>query len=541
LASDGEWAALAQLLDAPKEGSTLKTLCDTFRRLGAQSFLIEEAYIDRDFSAAFSAFYAALFRPGQKYCRRIHFFTAKMEELVTSATAEEIARELETKRDGYLGHIVLRPLTHAPVGSALVSVEHLGRGKGRCCDISAHYEVHVLGADLKVEGVPLTQQDRRVGSCAQAAVWSVGRHFNRRHGGPWFSLADISEAALKPTDDVVTRSLPAGSEYLRPLNIVRALRAMDRHPVVHGPWGDATAPNYPLPPHEVINRYLDSGIPVILGLRGEKDGPGHAVVAVGRDLKPAGSIESQNRPTWAELTQNFLVHDDQLGSHCALPVREADRHADYAWTVENDVTYAIVPLPDKVFMTADVAEKIARENLENIVADRARYVERARAGEHSAKFDANIDKLDADFYGAEADGLVARTYLTYGWKYKRRALRNRFPDQFKTELLTKQFPRYVWVTEFSLPSEADAIDVCAAKVRAHVVIDATGSKFWDSALVLQIPGLSIFWTFNPAEAGAVRRLIFRLADKAEPFLPKTRGWEDFDACDLPKAQQISAA
>lgn len=537
LASDPDWEALAKLIEPPNDVAVLKNVIATFRALGARAFLFEGAYIDRDFSAAFSAFYASLFRPYLKYCKRIHFLACEAAALTESPTAEDVARALEGQSENYLGHIVLRPLTHAPVGSAIVSTRHLAKHELRQCDIRADYEVHVLGADLRFEGVALTQQDHRVGACAQAAIWMVGRHFHRRHGGPWFSLPDINEVALKPTDDVITRSLPAGSEFLRPDNIVRALRAMDRHPVVYTARIENEALVWARPAHEIVNRYVDSGIPVILGLR-PRDGAqvGHAVVVVGREIRAALPDGEKDRPTWADMTTHFLVNDDQRGSHCRLPVAETDRRDDYPWTIESDATYAIVPLPAKVFMTADVAEKLAREYIATVIADRQKYVERARRNEENAKFDPDLEKLDPSFFAMAPQQLAARTYLTFGWKYKRRALRNRLPDQFKSELLMKQFPRYVWVTEFSLPGDFNGANICNGKVRAHVVVDATGSQFWESVLVLQIPGLSIFWTFNPEAPTATRGLILRQADRAEPFYPKARGWEDFDACDIPQPQ-----
>src|SRR3546814_11041195 len=64
-----------------------------------------------------------------------------------------------------------------------------------------------------------------------------------------------SSDLLKPTDNFVTRSLPAGSEFLRPDNIIRALRAMDRHPVFD--LGKAAVEQGVgiKPLHEVIGRY----------------------------------------------------------------------------------------------------------------------------------------------------------------------------------------------------------------------------------------------------------------------------------------------
>ena len=142
--------------------------------------------------------------------------------------------------------------------------------------------------------------------------------------------------------------------------------------------------------------------------------------------------------------------------------------------------------------------------------------------------------IDPSFYAVSQCQLVARTYLTHGWRYKGRALRNLLPT-FKSELITKQFPRYVWVTEFSLLDDLRGFDQCKRKVRAHVVVDATGYKYGE-ALVIQIPGLAMFWTFDPFNPLSTRRLTFRATDEAEPFRPKVRGWFDYDQCEIPESK-----
>jgi len=54
-------------------------------------------------------------------------------------------------------------------------------------------------------------------------------------------------------------------------------------------------------------------------------------------------------------------------------------------------------------------------------------------------------------------------------------MRNGVPEELKDEMSWVQLPRYVWVTEFSLPADVVDLDPCLRRVRAHVVVDATGT------------------------------------------------------------------
>ncbi len=531
LFSDDDWTALSGVV-ATQDSQLLQDLFQTWRDAGAKSFLFEEAYIDRDFSAAYSAFYASLFHPYLKYCRRIHFFSEDVRSLEQEPSAEAVVLAMETMKPAYLGFIVLRPVGHAPVCTAILACDRTTIEAAIQYDVVASHPVHLLGVDFEVLGFPLTQQDTRVGACAQAAMWMAGRHFHRKHGGPWFSMPDINEAAVKHADNFIARSLPAGSEFLTPDSIVRALRAMDRHPVFHL-GRPAVKDGVELRPlHEVIARYLDSGIPVIIGLRARPgETAGHAVVATGRVMREARDTQLPDNPTSAELISHVLVCDDQRGMDCRLPVRSSDLSDDYPWTIEDDALYAVTPLPSKVFMTGDAAEKLARNFLSSCIlrVDEYRQIARRR-GAPKAEALAAGNTVDPSFFAVDPSRLVARTYLTHGWRYRSRALRNRLSSAFKAELLGKQFPRYVWVTEFSLPDDLRGFDMCQRKVRAHVVVDATGSQFGASTLVVQVPGLSMFWTFDAASPGRGQTLVLRETDEAETFYPKVRGWMNYDQC-----------
>jgi hypothetical protein len=103
----------------------------------------------------------------------------------------------------------------------------------------------------------------------------------------------------------------------------------------------------------------------------------------------------------------------------------------------------------------------------------------------------------------------------------------------KRELLLLQLPRYIWVTEFSLPSDVVGRDKCAHKVRAHVIVDATGSRFWESIILTHVPGIVVIDTFDVAAAGQAPETILRVTEEDGPYFPKVRGWNDYDACALP--------
>ncbi len=534
LVSDTDWDNFKASLGSGRDNFLLKGILESIRTAGALCAVFESAYIDRDFSAAYSSFYSTLFQPYLKYCSRLHFFNSQLVDLDQCAGAEAISRTLEAHDGNYLGYVILRPLVHAPISSAVLSAKHVRGAPNQEVAVRSKFQVHALGATLNVEGAPLTQQDTRIGACAQATIWTAARHFHNRHSTAWYSIPDITEAALKPTDSALTRSLPAGSDYLTCDNMVRAFRAIGQHPVVYAPNLVNGVASWDRPsPKEIISRYIDSGIPVILGLQTAGAAVGHAVVAVGSErtdvFDPALLPES---PTSAEFLTHILVNDDQRGSYCRLPQLQADKTDEYPFCLETEVAFIMVPLPGKVFMTAEIAETIARDVVEQIAKSPKSWAEKALGIDAASDWDE-----DPNFYAdACSKALLARTYLTFGWKYKARMMRNGVSDRLKSELLGRQLPRYVWVTEFSLPAESANHDPCHRRVRGHVALDATGSRFWESKLVVDVPGLLYVWGFDSTNPGAGTKLAVNAFKDSQPYWPKIRGMVDYASCALPAAQ-----
>ncbi|EZP49948.1 hypothetical protein [Sphingomonas sp. RIT328] len=540
LKSDRNWDDLRKDLDRNGESRVLPQLLRTFRECGAVQCLEETAYIDRDFSDAFANFYSTLYRQRPRFCRRIHFFAVDVGPALSAPTKGETARELEAATEHYLGHIVIRPLGHAPVGSAIVSTSHFEK-PGTEIAVRSDFRVHVLGAELVVKGVPVTEQDKRTGACAQATIWTAGRHFHNRYAMPWFSITDITEAALTPTDSFLARSLPAGSDYLTDDNMVRALRAMGEFPIFYGSDGETGWDEHP---RRKITRYLDSGIPVIVGLR-RGEGVGHAVIAVGTRL---GGTHAGSSPKYGATTgdrvEHILVHDDQRGVYLPLAVGKQstsnaapcgeDRGPD-DYTLD-DALFLIVPLPNKVFIKAEVAETLARDKVSRVAKNRAQHLRDEHPGLSLEDW-----AVDPAFYATAANDLVARTYLTLGWKYKRRLMRNMVDEELKNEVSGMQLPRYVWVTEFSLKDDVADTDPCRRRVRSHVLIDATGSGYEDPVLVTHLPGIILAETFDPAEPGSPTRTKLHVLLEDAPYFPKVRGWGDYDTCAVDPAPGPTAA
>lgn len=504
LLTESDWIDLQTTLDDQLANGALGAILEQLKAAGARSALVENDYLDRDYSEEFNAFYGRLFRRFRRHTRRLHFFKINLAEVAAEGTAALVGKmEAADQAGDYLGFAVIRPVRDAPLGRVVLSTIARLSGMDIRLQVRATYETHPLGARLSVRGVPFTQQDARISACAQASIWMSGRHFHTRHGGPWRSTVSITESASQPTDISLATALPAGSSGLNVNNMLRAIRAMDRHPYafmadrrtidgeIRLAWPGS------LDPAAILARYVESAIPVIVGLRAWEGGQseGHAVVVVGDTFQPKSDATlAVSRATIAEFSPYFLVHDDQRGPNLRMGVEPNLPHAETDYNVRDHVEFIIVPLPDKVFLPAETAERTAWDYLRFHHEDWP-----GLKAEHGVVIGAQTAALGDEVIAAyERNQVIARTYLTFGWKYKARMLANDIALSAKEQIAVHDLPRMVWVTELSRVVDINQVNPRDRRIFGHCVIDATSTGPFQPPLIFHATGfLTLFSQKSP--------------------------------------------
>lgn len=256
LKNTADWAGLADQLggDRPLTQSIIRHLIST----NVCSYLIEGRYIDRDYSSDYRRFYAQTFQTYGRHCKRVHFFAEEIADIIARPTwAERVVALQATSRKSYRGFCVVRPLPSAPIGRTVLYAEGPKQaGIESVVTCRATIRANLLGAELDVTGTSFMQQDSRVGACAQVAIWTGARHMHERHKYNWLAVSDITRLASPTTSEEAT-SLPAGSDFLTSERMIRAINEMGFQPLC---FEDDNI-------GEVILPYVESGLPVIVGLR----------------------------------------------------------------------------------------------------------------------------------------------------------------------------------------------------------------------------------------------------------------------------------
>ena len=496
LDSGSAWSDLAQNLGGEKKHPVVSSIIRHLKVIKSKCYIIEGRYIDRDYSADYLRFYAQTFRIHDRHCKRVHFFSNDVTEVLTKPDGTDRFSVIrEGFRSSYLGFCVVRPLSNAPIGRTALTAKVRGSfDMESTVTCRAKIKANLFGVDLEVTGTSFLQQDSRVGACAQVAIWAGARHMHERYNYDWSSVADITRLAA-PTTSAEAISLPAGSDSLTSERMIRAISEMGFQPLCFSQRQDIGAAILP---------YVESGIPVVLGLNYGST-LGHAVTIIGRVFTKQDDLT--NKPI--NYVTAFIVHDDQAGPYMLVPKnKEISKNfwSDSEDTITHYVSgemvdlnicdhavFAVALMPVRVFSTAQAAEHTARDRIHAVLEDMSNI----RKNLSAQKTNVNERLMNELEVAYKNEKIVLRTYLTSASGYRRHIAKGTASDSLKDVLLNVHLPHFTWVTEISSVDSYNQSSPSMRRIYGHTVLDATSTgRDTNGLLMLHLPGMVILNDIN---------------------------------------------
>ena len=334
----------------------------------ARTILIERPYVDRHWMEEYAGYYATILAPPAQKAVRLHFLQNSYEtgdflRLIHDVAEGRGQETVQRFQDGYLGYSVIRPLPSVPVGRTVLR-PYPGDSR-RCFSPAAMVNrVHLAGLSITVKGLPFQQQDRGVGACATAALWSALAKVARTDGQRPPTPLGITRAAI--AHGVQARTFPAEGFTLD--QMASAIHAAGYQPHLFQVSGDADS--FVL----ALKCYLRSGIPVIVHVNADngRSSERHVMTLAGfreRDELAEGdiTIEEGQRSLRARGVIRWYVHDDRLGPYARLVFEPSgEEHATYRLRLDpreagfeefekEEMVFwdALVPLYPKLRLTAE--------------------------------------------------------------------------------------------------------------------------------------------------------------------------------------------
>jgi hypothetical protein len=425
------------LFDTTDNWSTVFNICAGFltdnaknrlQTITVSSIIVEKQYIDKDYRNTFSKFHSKKFVTPDSRCIRLHLFTSSID-----------FENPDTKKwqNGYAGYIILRPTLPNSIGRTLLSPSIFKiKGSYLCVCIE---KIMVNGVELEIQGFPFISQDTDATVCAQSSLWMLLRYFSNRYR--WYKEVYPSDLSSIVKAHPHGRTMPgAGLTMIQMADVLREL-GFSSLLYNNSEYGNDF--------FKYAYNYIESGFPLLLGL------PEHVLVAVGH----ISDFSDKGMESTFDYFKGFIVNDDNGTPYDKLTRNSTENFFKYDL---NQVDSFLVPLPDKVFLSAEQVKAIT-ERLCTFFKNQGYKVPELR-----------------------------RIFLTTGRSFKKSAL-GRYSQipEVQNFYLKIPLPHFIWVCELS---EHDLYSK-SFKCSGEIIWDATRNTFeCQLGLVVHLPGILIFDT-----------------------------------------------
>jgi len=390
--------------------------------LNAQTFVVEEEYVSKDYLQDYASYYAYCFENYPKFCKRIHFFN-------TSVTNEMLKKFILDKLDSpfnfnehYLGFIVVKPIPTTVIGLTILRNSNVNSEvlSPNFWGIRS-YTVHFFGRKLKIDSLAFQEQDSVVAACATTAIWSmlqgVAKDFNTTMKSPSQITKDADTLSSDGSRLFPNKGLSIGQ-------ICQAIHNSGLAPELKQP--DTSGREFLSVSYikRVLNAYSPLKIPIILVIDPDgKDEGLHAITVAGFQQGTPEAVNPKPKISWHADNINIIyAHDDQWGPFVQVTFNnEIDLRTKWVEKtphLSTKVTNIIVPVYPKV--------RIAYEDIEAIVL--------------------GIDGILTQFFDSKIKhDLVWDLKIELSETIKSARREYVIDEQLKYKLLTEHKPKFIWV------------------------------------------------------------------------------------------------
>lgn len=396
--------------------------------------VIEYPYVDKVYRDSYYNYYSSKHYTYQRDCIRVSLFNGELTH--EDFLDPERHSELNNK---FLGFFILRPTINALFGRSMISPKAFEDNTYRIS--SCKTSCLVYGVKLEVDGFPHSSQDGETIKCAETTIWALMEYFGNKYPEYKPALPAKINQALERFS--YQRQLPSNGLTMDQISF--ALKEFGFGTRVYA------FEAYRKSLYEIIDSYVESGIPVIVGL--QSGNIGHVVIAIGKHYS--------NKYDWKEIKKNqkslkgsigrieassisaqYVIQDDNLIPYRLIKLENPGEHYDDEDCSNYQIDSIVVPLYPKIYLEAVVAKELVIQVL----------------GDENIGYD----------FGSE---YVFRFYLTSSRSFKNHVAKIADMDNdLKNNILITKMPKFIWCGEIYSQEGFDKDD---KKAIGLVVLDAT--------------------------------------------------------------------
>jgi hypothetical protein len=380
--------------------------------------LIEYPYVDKVYRDSFYNYYSSKHYTYHRDCIRVSIFSSKI-----SAKDFFVENGHKSLRKKYLGFFIIRPLSTALLGRSVINPKAYTVNRFNICSYTV--ESLVIGVKLSTEGFPHSSQDGETISCAETTIWTLMEYFGNKYSEykPALPKAIINAIAKFSYQ----RYLPSNGLTMHQISYVL-------HEFGFGTRFYSDDENGIKDLYNIIDSYVESGIPIIAGLEVTNECLGHVMVVMGKKRQNRKQINwtrikkdqftARGRTVCyydaTNIPAKYVIQDDNLEPYRVVKLSKPGEHYSDDDRKKYHIDGVIVPLYPKMYLEAVVAKELILELIKyNIIG--------------------------YDF----KDEFVFRFFLTSSRSLKNHiASINEMDILLKYNIVSSKMPKFVWCGEF---------------------------------------------------------------------------------------------
>lgn len=326
-------------------------------------------------------------------------------------------------------------------------------------------ECLVLGIKLTVTGFPHSSQDSETITCAETTIWSAMEYFGTRYSD---YKPVLPSTIIKTIERIaVQRQLPSNGLTMEQISFALKQFGFGTRIYSKEQYGEEL--------FDIIDAYIESGIPVMTGLESNEGSLGHVVVLIGKQYEEGivnfKSIKKRQftvsgKPISyhdvAQLSGKYIVQDDNLAPYQLITLNNPGAHYEDAASQAYKIDSIVVPLYPKIYLEAYVAKNLILQILKDSI-------------------------LGYQF----KPGFILRCFLASSRSFKNHIAKSATIDKdIKSTILVSKMPKFIWVAEIY---DKNGYVPLTGEAKGLVILDATeaNSTSVDTLILAAYPDRSI--------------------------------------------------
>jgi hypothetical protein len=511
---------LNELFPSPISGNPEPTgegyawLQKLFERFPAEfTIVVEDSHVDREYRDSYYLYFSSQHFDLSRFCTRLSFFNILLDFEMFLDPQGKKSGEHEEKNNAtilqaaYIGCCTIRPIKNHEIGKTLINPKMLHEhddGASTMFIRMVPYETTIYGMKLTVEAFPFSTQDGETTRCIENTIVNLLDYFSKKYND--YHRVLPSEVIAITHRNSIERVLPIKStDFFILAKTLSVLGFYPRH------YGLKSAQ-----PQKLVYYYIESGIPVAIGLKANNSDIGHSVICIGhsekgasieekrehikkkiQDGKKSGQAQAPIIVDTAEFYNYFTIMDDMGQPYEEQPLNEQNENKPNCKDTDDkamDVVNITVPLSWRMYMDASDAKTIFSESIES---------EKSEIGLKKQLHKKSI----------ETAAIIRRMYLSTCRNYKSHLLNQIVGhNEYKKVLCSLPFPHFIWVCEYFFPD--DYLQDTPMSF-GELVLDGTSNSMKGRDSMLLYRFFDVFACRTPSEQSDV--LIDRIINNTVKF------------------------